>query len=496
MIQKRFRFLIAIALLAAACRGRAELAEEIKNVLADGLLSHAQVSIDVVRLGDEPQHCTVVYQYHSELPLAPASNLKLATTSAALDTFGPDFHYRTRLLMHGRDLVLIGDGDPTLGDGELLHKAGWEITTLFHNWAEALVKKGVTHVDNVLVDDSIFDTEFLHPHWDVRQRDQSFSAEVGGVNFNANCVNFFFEVHGDAEATTYRADPPTSYLQVDNTVLGGAPNAIAIRRGANLNALTFTGTCPQSSGVPISVPVDDPPMYAATVLADVFKQSGVQVSGKVSRDRSVRAMLDHPAATTNSTQPSEKWTLLAVYETPLSQVLARANKDSMNLYAEALCKRLGFAASGQSGSWDNGTAAVGAFLLMAGVPASEFHLDDGCGLSHQNRISTNALVHVLIYNYCGKNREPFMASLSISGTDGTLEKRFPGAFADLRGRVIGKSGFIEGVSAISGYLHAKDEHWYAFSIIMNGIPHLSNSAIKPLQEAIIRAVDRSASPAN
>jgi PBP4 family serine-type D-alanyl-D-alanine carboxypeptidase len=496
MMQKWIRSLLVTVLLTGACRVRAELAEEIKNVPADSLLSHAGVSIDVVRLGDEPRHCTAVYQYHSELPLAPASNLKLATTSAALDTFGPDFHYRTRLLMHGRDLVLVGDGDPALGDGESLHKAGWEITTLFHNWAEALVPKGITHIDNVLVDDSIFDTEFFHPHWDVRQRDQSFSAEVGGLNFNANCVNFFFQVHGDGEATTYRADPPTSYLQVENTVLSGASNAIAIRRAADLNAITFTGTCPQSSGVPISVPVDDPPLYAATVLANVFKQSGIQVSGKVARDRSIRAMLDHPEAATSPTQPSEKWTLLAVYETPLSQVLARANKDSVNLYAEALCKRLGFAASRQSGSWENGTAAIGAFLQKVGVPADEFHLDDGCGLSHQNGISTNALVHVLIFNYCGKNREPFMASLSISGTDGTLERRFPGPFADLRGRVIGKSGFIEGVSSISGYLHAKDDHWYAFSIIMNGIPHQSNSAIKPLQEAIIRAVDRSVAPTN
>src|SRR5580700_8687575 len=209
MTARCFRFCVALSLLGTARHVRAELADEIKNVLADSLLTHAQASIDVVRLGDEPQHCTAVYQYHSELPLAPASNLKLATTSAALDTFGPDFHYHTRLLMHGRDLVLVGDGDPALGDGESLHKAGWEIITLFHNWAAALVQKGITHVDNVLVDDSIFDTEFFHPHWDVLQRNKNFSAEVGGVNFNANCVDFFFAVHTIGGVVTYRMDPAT-----------------------------------------------------------------------------------------------------------------------------------------------------------------------------------------------------------------------------------------------------------------------------------------------
>jgi len=60
---------------------------------------------------------------------------------------------------------------------------------------------------------------------------------------------------------------------------------------------------------------------------------------------------------------------------------------------------------------------------------------------------------------------------------------------DLRRRVFGKSGFIEGVSTVSGYLHAKDDQWYVFSIMINGIPHQSNSEIKVIQEKVIRAVD-------
>ena len=176
-----------------------------------------------------------------------------------------------------------------------------------------------------------------------------------------------------------------------------------------------------------------------------------------------------------------------MHETPLSQVLGRANKDSINLYAECLCKRLGFAVTHQSGSWENGTAAVGAFLQKAGVDESEFHLDDGSGLSKQNHISPSAITKVLMYDYFSDNRQVFINSLSVAGADGTLERRF--ANSDLRGRVFGKSGFVKGVSSLSGFLEAKDGNWYAFSILMNGIPELSNSAIKPLQEAIVRAVD-------
>jgi D-alanyl-D-alanine carboxypeptidase/D-alanyl-D-alanine-endopeptidase (penicillin-binding protein 4) len=83
----------------------------------------------------------------------------------------------------------------------------------------------------------------------------------------------------------------------------------------------------------------------------------------------------------------------------------------------------------------------------------------------------------------------FLSSLAVAGVDGTLDDRFRGS--DIRGRLFGKSGFVEGVSSLSGYLHARDGGWYAFSILMNGIPHLSNSEIKPLQEKIVKAVDAS-----
>ncbi|MDB5301207.1 MAG: D-alanyl-D-alanine carboxypeptidase/D-alanyl-D-alanine-endopeptidase, partial [Phycisphaerales bacterium] len=107
-------------------------------------------------------------------------------------------------------------------------------------------------------------------------------------------------------------------------------------------------------------------------------------------------------------------------------------------------------------------------------------------------ISPHGLARVLTFNFYGKNHDLFFSTLSVAGVDGTLDDRFRHAdVRDLRRRVVGKSGFIEGVSTISGYLKARDEQWYAFSIMMNGIPRLSNSEIKQLQEKIIKAVDTS-----
>ena len=126
-------------------------------------------------------------------------------------------------------------------------------------------------------------------------------------------------------------------------------------------------------------------------------------------------------------------------------------------------------------------------MKQAGVPQSDFNLDDGSGLSRQNVISPRALARVLAYDYYNKNRQVYLDSLSVAGVDGTLAERFRGT--DLQKRIRGKSGFIEGVSTLSGYLFTKDGQCYAFSIMMNGIPRGTNHEAHVLQERIVRALD-------
>jgi D-alanyl-D-alanine carboxypeptidase/D-alanyl-D-alanine-endopeptidase (penicillin-binding protein 4) len=165
-------------------------------------------------------------------------------------------------------------------------------------------------------------------------------------------------------------------------------------------------------------------------------------------------------------------------------VLARANKDSMNLYAEALCKRLGYETTHESGSWANGTAAVRKFLTdSVGVSGEELTLDDGCGLSKKNGISANALAQTLVHNFRSPQREAFINSLAIGGVDGTLDRRF---LDDLRGRVFAKSGFVNNVSCLSGYVHTRDDQWFCFSILMNNV---FSGGAKQLQERVVKAID-------
>ena len=467
---------LGVLFLGVACGiCRADISSDVDTVLRDKLLQRASVGIEMVRLGASDGQAVEVYKHDSRKPFTPASNLKLVTTSAALDRLGPDFKFRTFLLLHDNDLVLIGAGDPNFGDSEYLRRVGWKITTVYENWAAQLKKVGVTKVRNVIVDDSIFDQDFLHPRWPSNQIDHWYVAEVGGMNLNINCLDL--SVDAATSPVRVSVSPPTKYIDIQNSCVPGA-NAVQIGRKHDTNEVIIRGQASSAVPGPFQETIHDPAMYAATVLAETLKAAGVEVGGKVLRD--TKAHIERERS------PGQ-WRAVGVHETPIAVALARANKDSINLYAECFCKLLGHEASHAPGSWENGTAAVGAFLQQVGVGASEFRLDDGSGLSKQNSVSPHALARVLEHDFLGKSSDAFVASLSVAGVDGTLEDRFRGT--DLRRRVVGKSGFVEGVSCLSGFLRARDSQWYAFSIMMNGIPYKSNTLAKVLQEKIVRALD-------
>jgi D-alanyl-D-alanine carboxypeptidase/D-alanyl-D-alanine-endopeptidase (penicillin-binding protein 4) len=263
-------------------------------------------------------------------------------------------------------------------------------------------------------------------------------------------------------------------------VSGGDDNVVSLVRSPGKNEVALRGQLRSANSEPFSVTVNDPPMFTGTVLTETIARQGVKVTGEVMRDRSVH---ERHAKDPNG------WTVIAALDTKIATVLDRANKDSMNLYAECLCKRLGREISGDSGSWANGTAAVGAFLAKIGVPPTQFHLDDGCGLSRENNVTADAIVKVLAYDFRGPNREVFLHSLAVPGEEGTFKKRFRGPLHD---RVFGKSGYVNNVSALSGYLKARDEKWYAFSILMNNLPGGTNNTAKDMQERVVAAIDENA----
>jgi D-alanyl-D-alanine carboxypeptidase/D-alanyl-D-alanine-endopeptidase (penicillin-binding protein 4) len=465
----------SLFLLSAIATARADLAAQVRAILHDPFLARARASVKLVLLSDDGRPATLFESQAAE-PLVPASNLKLITTSAAMEKLGPNFNFRTLLVQHGSDLILIGDGDPSFGDAEMLKKVGWDVDTVFETWSAALAKRKIGPVRRLIVDDSVFDDQFLNPHWPADQAQKHYVAEVAGMNLNANCLDVYVRPRAPGEIVGYVTDPRTSYFSIKNTCASGSDNRIWLSREPDSNDLVLRGEAAESNDVPVTVTIHDPPLYAATVLGEALETVGISVGG-VERDRSYRQRYESGEA---------GFTLLAVHQTPLTRVMARANKDSMNLYAECCSKRLGAAVYGE-GSWTNGVAAVGQFLQRLGVPADQYHLDDGCGLSKENGISANLMTTVLAHDFYGPNWQAFAGTMAIAGVDGTMEDRFRGT--DLRGRVLAKSGFVNGVSCLSGYLHARDRQWYAFSILFNDVPPGGTSQAKAIEERIVRAMD-------
>jgi D-alanyl-D-alanine carboxypeptidase/D-alanyl-D-alanine-endopeptidase (penicillin-binding protein 4) len=199
-------FCLLLSLPAAV---RADLAADVQRILQDKAVKGDRVGVEIIRLSSGTDHAAPVCQINASAPLVPASNLKLVTTAAALELLGKDFRFQTVLALRGQDLALIGDGDPSLGDAELLRKSGWDVQTVFKNWAQVLRKRGITTVGDIYVDDSVFDEVFVHPNWPVEQQHKRYVAQVAGVNLNANCVDFYLKTGAFGEDVSYETNPPT-----------------------------------------------------------------------------------------------------------------------------------------------------------------------------------------------------------------------------------------------------------------------------------------------
>ena len=283
--------LLLTPLFAGPPAARADIDAEVKAVLQERVMRNASLGVEVVRLGAAPADAREVYGHEAAAPKVPASNLKLATTSAALDHFGAGFKFRTVLFKHGDDLVLVGDGDPTFGDAEYLRRVGWQVTTVFQGWAQQLKKMNVAAVGDVVVDDSVFDTEFFHPQLAGGPRPDEQGLHGPGVGHEPErqrggrgpAIDF------GRRRATFALEPATDYVSVAlNRCVTGTENAVSVTRQKGTNALSLTGQVPGRGGARVSATIDDPPLYAATVLSETMAAAGVKVGGKVRRDRTAR----------------------------------------------------------------------------------------------------------------------------------------------------------------------------------------------------------------
>ncbi len=380
----------------------------------------------------------------ADTPLIPASNMKVVTSALALANLGGEFQFTTTLYAMGKDLVVVGDYDPTLGDpviaAELKKDIYWQLDPM----AAALKKK----MDKVEGDLLIVapDHAYRHEDWPKDQYAKWYEAPVAPLNFNNNCLDVTYDVSG--KTVTPVLSPDSKFFDVTCKVTLGKSNLWLLKSNEDDSAMTLTGTTVKDSQSP-PTSINHPPLFFGRVLADRIVKAGVALGGNI---RCIDPK-DFDKA---------KATPIAQIQTPLATAMARANKRSLNSTAECIFIRA-------CGYWDVGSKKAGETLTkMYGLDARSFTISDGSGLSRNDKITPAGLTTLLTALASRKDGKVFIDSLPISGTDGTLEKRMK--TEAYKGRVLAKTGYINGVSCLSGYaLGAGGKPAIAFSVMVNGV---------------------------
>lgn len=412
----------------------------------------------------------------------PASNLKLLTSGTALLTLGKDFEFRTRLVRMGDVLVVVGAGDPAFADPALLKKLEPPLSLegFVQRLADAVAKADFRGIREVVVDDRVFDREYVHPSWPADDLHRWYCAEVSGLNFHTNVLEVYLRrggsVGGPPPLTTVPAAP---WLEIDNDarVVGanGTTQVGVVRTGMGTR-FRVHGTVRIPPDEPVEVTMHESGLVFGRLLAGELGRLGLGAGGGAPAAR--LAGPDDPSAT---------GPVLAVVRTPLAETLSRCNKDSQNMYAEALLKRAGYAVTGQPGSWQNGAAVVRmAVQERVGLDAGELVMSDGSGLSRENRVTPLLLTRWLVTMQSDREVGDVFAQSLASG-DGTLAKRFRSPRPE--NIVRGKSGFINQVQCLSGYVESPHTgRRIAYSVLVNDT-HLARGAAKDFHEDVVYLID-------
>ena len=458
------------------------VADEVEQLLRTNSLDTSTISIVVKDLDSD----SILIDHDGEKLMLPASNMKLLTTGVTLLSLGPDFSFQTKTLKddQGR-IIIVGSGDPGFADPVLLKQMNISVNDLADLWVSDLVEAGITNIPELIIDDQIFDQVRTHPKWMTEDLLHGYGAQVAGFNFFANTAHFYFKpARQDGAAPTYAVEPDiTGQITIRNlakTRLKSSDakrNSLWLDRKLGTNNYTISGKIRLPAETDITV--NDPALTFTSFLAQRLHLQGIKVN-KIRR------------ASNREQFPNAK-PVGRTIRTRLQTILHRANTDSANLYAECLIKRLGHDATGQPGSWVNGPAVIRAVVAKELGPAlaTQLIVSDGSGLSRDNR--TSARMFVAWLANMNAQDDPisnlYHESLARPSRPGTLRNRFK--TVKITGKVEAKSGYMRGISCLTGYLTSPKGRTAAFSILINDIPpRIPISKAKLVQEKIVKIVDQ------
>ncbi|MBQ9451070.1 MAG: D-alanyl-D-alanine carboxypeptidase/D-alanyl-D-alanine-endopeptidase [Bacteroidales bacterium] len=497
--------LISVALLLLAWSATAGIPRTEAQRTIDGICAREPLRSSLVGvLAIGPGGDTLV-SVNPGRKLVPASNVKLLTTGMALHALGADYRFATRLACTGEivdgtltgDLYIVGGGDPTTGART---DSAAPLSRTFGEWAAILAEAGITRIAGRVLGDPRFfgDPTPQNLGWTFDDLGTNYGTGPQGLNFFENAQNFYVTPGRAGEKPNYRVQyPDTPWMRYANHAVTGAARSANTLYYVNSTLAPFgeiAGSFPvDRRGYTLECSNAFAPYTCAWYFRNYLESKGVRVDGgwgDVTVQGEIRTDLTPVIPHTPAAAPGELRLLGTAWSVPLSEIVTEANVQSDNFYAETLLRMIALQAgcsTDQDGCRDAAEATLRSLGLRTDNACQQF---DGSGLSRKNYVSPAFFVRFLRKMATLPVWDAFLASLPVSGGEGTLEFFLREAPQELKDRIHMKSGSMNGVRCYSGYILPADgdaARAVTFSLMVNNCT-ASTYVVTPVLEEIIAAI--------
>jgi D-alanyl-D-alanine carboxypeptidase/D-alanyl-D-alanine-endopeptidase (penicillin-binding protein 4) len=415
----------------------------------------------------------VILSWNDRVARNPGSTIKLVTTMAALELLGPAYTWNT-------DVYVLGDVEDGRLEGDVLLKGYGDpflVTERVWQLLRQIRQLGIHEIAGDLhIDDSYFFVEDADPAAFDRQPLRAYNVTPNALLMNFKVVRYWFEPEYDTKQVRVWLDPPMENLTVENRLSVGPGACRGYQRGISISAnealdrMTFSGKFPGGCKL---YAMDRTALshneFVYGLFLSLWRESGGEFLG----------------GWQNSKAPEDLEPTIRFASLPLSDVITRINKHSNNVMARQLLYTLSAEVLGEPGTEAGGRAVINSWIEKTGLDVEALQLENGAGLSREARITAAGMGALLEHAWRQPYMPEYVSSLALAGKDGTLRRRFEDP--RLHGAAHLKTGSLDDVVAIAGYLQARSGRRFAVVTLQNH-KDIHRGPGQEVQEALLRWV--------
>ena len=441
--------ILAIVLFPVSELFSTDYQSKLSTLIPNSARGNGKLGIYVKSLKDN----LVIFHYNENKNFIPASNNKLISSYAALSLLGKNYRFKTEFHSGGgiHNETLFGGlyikayGDPSITTDDLI------------SIVRKIKSMGIKRIkDNIYLDETYFDSSEYADGWKSEWIGDYYCPPVNAFALNYNTVEVLVIPTKPGSPPRVKVVPEYYNLYINNKAVTSKhqKNSVIVKLDTDGKLLDVSGKINyKSEEQTYIISALKPRTYFGLVLRNLLVAEGIEFDGKIVREKA----------------PTWSTVFYTHYSNPLYEIINEFNKDSVNIIGEILVKTIGAEYVGTPGTWKGGSYVISRFIQEQGI-GSDIELSDGSGLSSYNKASPKVLVEILSYAYKESDfSSEFLSSLPVAGVDGTLKERFKDS--RIEGKVAAKTGYLDGVVALSGYVFAKGGNVLVFSVISNDLGH-------------------------